>query len=104
MNKNNIVESLLSDSNDAFVVGEKVFIRTITYHLTGRITGIKECHGVGFLVLDEAAWIANDGRFTPAIEEGTLEEIEPVTGIVRVNVSSIIDCYVWRHPLPRNQK
>ena len=39
-----------------------------------------------------------------AIEDGVLNEVEPVTGRVRVNIGSIIDVYEWRHPLPREQK
>ena len=84
----------------AFSIGENVFIRTVTHHLTGRIGAITG----QFLVLEHAAWIADDGRFGQAIEDGVLNEVEPVTGRVRVNIGSIIDVYEWRHPLPREQK
>ena len=86
--------------NEAFVIGEQVFIRTVTYHTIGRIVGIKG----DFLVLDEATWVAESGRFTQTIEEGALNEIEPVPGLVRVNVHSIVDVFVWAHALPRQQK
>jgi len=92
---------ILKDGNDsAFVVGEPIFMRTVTYHLTGRIIAIKN----GFLVLDNAAWIADDGRFTQAINNGELKEVEPVNSFVRVNISSIVDAYHWSHDLPRQQK
>lgn len=87
-------------SDSAFIVGEKIFIRTVTYHLTGRITAI---HG-NFLTLEDAAWIADDGRFTQAIDDGKLSEVEPVKCKVRVNTDSIVDAYEWNHDLPREQK
>jgi hypothetical protein len=92
--------ALLRDDSGPFIVGEPIFIRTITYHLTGKIIAIKD----KFLVLDEAAWIADDGRFTQAINEGILNEVEPVEGPVRVNIDSIVDAYHWAHPMPRKQK
>jgi hypothetical protein len=83
-----------------FSVGEKVFIRTVTHHLTGRVSAI--CGN--FIVLDTAAWIADDGRFMECIEQGKINEVEPVSCPVRVNTSSIIDVYEWRHELPTKQK
>lgn len=83
-----------------FSKGEIVFLRTVTHHLTGRISDI-----IGkFLVLEDAAWIADDGRFMQCIESGTLNEVEPVTCPVRLNTDCIVDAYPWRHPLPREQK
>ena len=83
-----------------FNIGEKVFIRTVTYHCTGEIVAIED----GFLTLKDAAWIADSGRFMQAIETGNLSEVEPVTCLVRVNIASIVDVYEWRHNLPREQK
>lgn len=108
MKKSDVVKALLSDkeSDFPFIVGEKLFIRTVTFHCTGRLVGIKRAGECYFLVLEDAAWIASSGRFTNAIEEGpnALEEVEPVTSIIRVNVSSIVDVFIWNHPLPRTQK
>jgi hypothetical protein len=56
------------------------------------------------MVFEDAAWIPSDGRFTQCINEGKLDEIEPVNGIVRLNMSSIVDVFCWEHPLPRTQK
>lgn len=83
-----------------FKIGDKVFLRTVTYHLTGRVKRI-----VGkFLILEDAAWIADDGRFMNAINEGKLNEIEPVNCEVTVNTDALIDSYEWSHDLPRGQK
>jgi len=80
-------------------VGNKVFIRTVTYHLTGKIEKI-----VGnFLVLENAAWIADSGRFMTAIKDGVLSEVEPV-GTAFVSISAIVDMFPWKHKLPDTQK
>ena len=80
-------------------VGKKVYIRTVTFHHTGKIEKI-----VGqFLLLSSAAWIADSGRFMQAIKDGVLNEVEPV-GEVFVNVNTIVDMFYWRHPLPTEQK
>ena len=80
-----------------FIPGECVFIRTVTYHLTGRVR-----RQIGsFVELEEAAWIADSGRFSDAISKGTLSEVEPVPGIVRVNIAAVTDIFQWTNPLPR---
>ena|SRR3990167_9599442 len=87
-------------SNVPFEVGGKYYIRTVTYHVTGQV---KEIVG-NFLVLKDAAWIADSGRFRQAIVDGVLDEVEPVDVDVFVNINSITDGYVWKHKLPRDQK
>ena len=83
-----------------FKIGETYFIRTVTYHATGRVKAI-----VGdFLVLEEAAWIADSGRFDGAINKGELDEIEPIEVEMYLNIQSITDAFLWVHKLPRKQK
>jgi len=82
-----------------FKVGEKYYIRTVTHHQTGRV---KEIHGK-FLVLEQAAWIADSGRFMNAIMKGELDEVEPVSEAI-VNMDTIVDAFVWNHTLPSSQK
>lgn len=94
-------ELVISDktSDLPFKVGESYFIRTVTYHLTGRVKAI-----VGkFLVLEDASWIADSGRFSNAIREGKLDEVEPV-GNAFLNTDSITDAFPWKHKLPDKQK
>jgi hypothetical protein len=101
----NTVESKKSDleykkMETPFKVGGKYYIRTVTYHVTGEVKAI-----VGqFLVLKDAAWIADSGRFMEAIVKGILNEVEPVIDDVFVNQNSITDAYIWNHKLPREQK
>jgi hypothetical protein len=82
-----------------FQIGKSYFIRTVTYHLVGLVTNI-----VGdFLVLKDAAWVADSGRFMQAIKDGKLSEVEPV-GEALVNTGSITDAFPWNHSLPKDQK
>lgn len=88
-----------SNTPPPFKIGKSYFIRTVTYHLTGRVRDITN----GFLLLDDAAWIGDSGRFTQAIRDGVLNEVEPV-GEAIVNMQSITDAFPWKHPLPKEQK
>ena len=80
-------------------VGQKLFIRTVTYHLVGKVEAVN-----GTLIeLSSASWVASSGRFTQAIKDGSLQEVEPV-GRAWVNAASITDCFPWKHTLPTSQK
>lgn len=80
-------------------LGEKVFIRTVTYHYTGRVKSITASD----LVLEDAAWIADSGRYHNALMEGTLSEVEPIPGWVIICRGAIVDISPWKHELPRKQ-
>lgn len=82
----------------AFEIGKAYFIRTVTYHLTGRIVAFDG----EFIILKEAAWIADAGRFMQAMRDGKLNEVEPV-GDAIVNKGSITDAFPWPHALPKDQ-
>lgn len=83
-----------------FKIGQAYFIRTVTYFATGRVKAI-----VGqFLVLEEAAWIADTGRFSNALATGVLSEVEPVEVDMFLNLNSITDAFLWKHSLPNKQK
>jgi len=82
-----------------FKEGNAYFFRTVTYHCIGRVT-----QSVGkFLLLTEAAWIADSGRFMQTIRDGILNEIELVDTLI-LNLDSTVDAFPWNHPLPREQK
>lgn len=79
-------------------IGKKLFIRTVTYHLTGEVDKM-----VGRMFhLKKAAWIADSGRFMDAIKTGKLNEVEPV-GECWVNIDTIVDIFPWKHNLPTEQ-
>jgi hypothetical protein len=83
-------------------IGTKLFIRTVTAHFTGRVTRVSEEE----VELEEAAWIADDGRFADAMKTGEFNEVEPYPDdmLVRLFRSTFLDQVVWPHQLPRVQK
>ena|SRR3990167_7677598 len=89
------------DCEVAFEIGEKYFIRTVTYHLVGQVEKIKG----NFIIFKKGtmSWIADTERFMDAINDGKLKEVEPVSVSGGVNINSITDFFVWEHPLPRTQ-
>lgn len=82
-----------------FQVGNKVFVRTVTYHLVGEITGFEVFDSTTFVHLANASWVADSGRFHTALAKGELSEVE-VVGDAVVNLASITDAFPWRHELP----
>ena len=91
---------VINTDGTPFVVGNAYLIRTVTMILTGRVHGV-----VGqFLVLTDAAWIADTGRFSDVLKTGNPNEVEPADGPVFVGLGSVIDAYQWSKPLPRIQK
>lgn len=97
------IQSLLkgpAEPSHPFQVGQNYFIRTVTHHITGKLLKVTSKE----LLLSDAAWIADDGRFHDALKTGKLNEIEPFIDDVIVGRGSIIDACIWRHPLPKEQK
>lgn len=87
-------------SERPLTVGNAVFIRTVTHYYTGRIAELTEQS----VVLTDAAWIADTGRFGAALVSGTLGEIEPFPAAVEIGRGAIVDVTTWMHPLPRTVK
>jgi len=81
------------------LIGRKVFLRTVTFHFTGKVIGVFN----NTLRLEDAAWIADSGRFADAIKTGNLDEVEPV-GDWNVNYDTVVDWGFWNHDLPNEQK
>ncbi len=81
------------------LIGKKIFIRTVTMYHTGRIVEVDD----RFIVLEDAAWVADTGRFSDALKTGELSEVEPVEGLVRVSLGAVVDIFEWNHDLPREQ-
>ena len=89
------------DAECPYEVGEKYFIRTVTMAHTGRLVAVSEQE----LVLEDASWIADTGRFAKFLRDGTLNEVEPFPdGRVIVGRGAIIDACIWKHDLPRKDK
>ncbi len=98
--KKKVGKTIVDGKEIPFVVGGKYFFRTVTYFATGEVESIKG----DFLVLKDAAWIADTGRFTQALATGVLSEVEPVEVPMYLNTNTISDSFDWIHELPRTQK
>lgn len=97
------IQSLLkgpSEASHPYQVGKNYFIRTVTHHYTGKLVKVTAKE----LILEDAAWIADDGRFMNALKEGKLNEVEPFQDDVVIGRGAVIDATLWRHALPREQK
>ena len=82
------------------LVGRNVFVRTVTYHYTGRL----ETYNKHWLMLSDAAWIADSGRFADFLTHGEASEVEPYPDACFVSRGSVVDISLFVHPLPRIQK
>lgn len=83
-----------------FKIGEKYFIRTATYFHLGKL---KEINGK-WLILEEASWIADTGRFYDFLKDGKCNEYEAFQDDVFIPLDSVIDITKWRHELFKGQK
>lgn len=75
--------------NSAYEIGGKYFFRTVTHIVTGRLLSI---HDDGLVVTD-AAWVADTGRYADAISSCKFKEVEPYPKGARVvvNFAAMID-------------
>lgn len=82
-----------------FKEGDSYFIRTVTYHFVGTI---KEIVGK-WIVLKDASWVADSGRFHVALEKGELNEVEYMDKAI-INMDTITDASLWNNKVPKDSK
>lgn len=86
--------------NSAWEIGANYLIRTVTMIDTGRLVAVTAQE----LVLEDAAWIADTGRFADAVEKCEFGEVEPFpAGRVILGRGAVIDA-VKIKTIPRSQK
>lgn len=81
-------------------IGCVVLIRTVTHYHIGRVIELFQLHGVGFVTLEDAAWVADTGRFSEALKGRIVNESEPFDQPVTVGLGSIIDATYWGGTIP----
>lgn len=84
------VPAALLEANDPgpWEIGKIYLIRTVTMIDTGRLVAVSQQE----LVLEDAAWIADTGRFADALKKAEFGEVEPFPdGRVIVGRGSVID-------------
>ena len=111
MDKLKLIEAILSEAG-TFVcegevgnrtpwkVGDKLYMRGVTYHNLGRVKKI-----VGTWVeLEDAVWVACSKRWMETMTTGELDEVEPHKTRCWVNSEACVDVEEWQFDLPTEQK
>ena len=90
------------DHSHPYEIGKVHFVRTVTYHFTGKLVAVFPQE----LVFEDVAWIADDGRFADAVASGEFSEVEPFPKGARVLIGrgSLIDAYAAKWAAPSSQK
>jgi hypothetical protein len=102
MDKEKLIMMLLDNKEDTkswYEIGGKYIIRTVTMIYTGKL--IKEYPD--YLLLDNAAWIAETERWTDTLTKCIFKEVEPYPKEVIVYKSAILDVTTLKE-LPSDQK
>ena len=83
-----------------YEIGKPYLIRTVSMIDTGRIVEVSATE----IILEDASWIADTGRFSDALKSCNFNEVEPFPdGRVIINRSSVIDaCKIEK--IQRSQK
>lgn len=90
----------LTGEDSVWDLGKNYLIRTVTMIQLGTLKRITDKE----LVLSDACWVADTGRFNEALEKGTLKEVEMFQTDVIVGRGSIIDATEWLTALPKKTK
>ena len=88
------------ETKSPFEIGKVYLIRTVTMIDTGRVVEVTPTE----IIIEDAAWIADTGRFADALESAEFDEVEPFpAGRVIIGRGAIIDaCPIKKSP--RKQK
>jgi hypothetical protein len=79
--------------------GKNVLIQTVTFFYTGEV--VEET--TKYFKLAKAAWIADTGRFSQALEKSVFDEVEPFPKPIYVMKAAIV-ATTEIDTLPREQK
>ena len=80
---------------DMLQPGEKVVVRTVTYHYVGKVVKVEG----RWLELENAAWLAESERWTTTLLTGKVRELEPYPDHVIISMDAVVDITPWRHGL-----
>ena len=87
-----------------YKVGKNYLVRSVNFTNVGKLVAVYENE----LVLSDASWVADTGRFNEALKDGIesldSSEIEPYYGDVVIGRGSVGDCVEYKHDLPSRVK
>ena len=94
------IEPVYEGDFQPFEIGANYLIRTVTMIDTGKVVAASH----KYVILENAAWIADTGRFSDALKKCQFNEVEPFpSGRVILNATAIIDA-VKLSTVPTSQK
>jgi hypothetical protein len=94
------IKPVLTGEFQPFEIGAVYLIRTVTMIQVGRV--VAAC--AQWVMLEDAAWVADTGRFSDALKKWQFNEVEPFPdGLVGVSCGSIVD-FVKGKEVLRSQK
>jgi hypothetical protein len=98
------IENLVGNADaidHPFEKGKSYLVRTVTMVDVGRVTKVTK----HFIVMDQASWIADTGRFTECLKKpDEFKEVEPFAHEIYINLDAIIDATPWPYTLPTAPK
>lgn len=86
----------LDGTECAYEVGQCYLIRTVTMIELGRVKRITPRE----IILEDACWVADTGRFSEALATGELNEVEMYQTDVIVSLGAIVSATPWTNDLP----
>ena len=94
------IKPVLEGDFQPFEIGAVYLIRTVTMIDVGRVVAASK----QYIVMEDAAWIADTGRFSDALKKCQFNEVEPFPdGQVIINAGSVIDAVKVKE-VQRSQK
>ena len=90
----------INGEESLWIIGKNYLIRTVTMIQLGKLTKITNKE----LLLENACWVADTGRFSDAISNGTLNEVEMFNMPVIIGRGAIVDATEWINNLPEKSK
>ena len=100
--KNSLISKVkeIDGTESLWEIGKNYLIRTVTMIQLGKLKAVTDKE----LLLSDACWVADTGRFNEALEKGTLKEVEMFQRDVIVGRGGIIDATEWLSDLPKTSK
>jgi len=82
-------------------IGQNYLMLIAGTFYTGRLVAVDRYE----LVLEDASWVADTGRFAEALAKGVVSEVEPCPeGEALIGRGALLAAFLWKHDLPRSVK
>lgn len=82
------IKPVLEGEFQPFEIGAVYLIRTVTMIQVGRVVAASK----QWVMMEDAAWVADTGHFSDALKKWQFNEVEPFPdGLVGVSCGSIVD-------------